>query len=121
MTDSWRPPAFINAPLSVLEIHGDADTDLEYCGQTPHLEWGASFMILPSVDQDMAFWAQMNGLPPPSESLCTNGVPTPGVTGYTISGNGVTLQFIDNVGAGHVWPTWAYQSIWQFFAANQRY
>ena len=121
MTDSWRPPAFINAPLSVLEIHGDADTDLEYCGQTPHLEWSASFMILPSVDQDMAFWAQMDGLPPPSESLCTNGVPTPGVTGYTISGNGVTLQFIDNVGAGHVWPTWAYQSIWQFFAANQRY
>jgi polyhydroxybutyrate depolymerase len=121
MTDSWQPPATINTPLSVLEIHGDADTDLNYCGQTPHLQWGASFMILPSVDQDMAFWAKVNGLLPPSQFLCTSGSPTPGVTGYTIPGNGVTLEFIDNVGGGHVWPTWAYQTVWEFFVANERH
>jgi poly(3-hydroxybutyrate) depolymerase len=113
-TDAWTPPTKIAAPVSVLEIHGDADTDLEYCGSYPHIQWGATWMRLPSVDTDIAFWAAMDGLPAPTVELCANGKPS-GATGETLSGAGVEVEFLDNPGGGHVWPSWAYATIVQFF------
>lgn len=122
LTDSWAPPASIGTPVSVLEIHGDADTDLEYCGQVPHLQWGATYMNLPSVDVDMKFWTTVNKCAAPTVQLCTNGSPTPNVTGLTATGcsSGVEVQFIDNVGGGHIWPSWAYNTVVQFLLSHPR-
>lgn len=120
MSDPWQPPATLSSPVSVLEIHGDADEDLFYCGQTPHQQWTISYMTLPSVDQDMAYWTSVNGLPAPTVSLCTNGAPTPGVTGEMITNGSTTVQFIDNVSAGHIWPSWAFQTVTQFFLAHPK-
>jgi polyhydroxybutyrate depolymerase len=120
MTDPWQPPARISSPVSVLEIHGDADADLPYCGQAPHQQWTISFLVLPSVDDDVAYWARVNGLPAPTLSLCTGGAPTSSVTTETLTNGATTVQFIDDVGEGHLWPRWAFQAVTEFFAAHPK-
>jgi polyhydroxybutyrate depolymerase len=121
MADPFLPPLPVSS-ISVLEIHGDADPVLQYCGARPHSQWSIDFMTLPSVDQDMTYWQHANACLPPDVRLCTDGSPTPNVYGLTSTGcrDGVEVQFIDNPGGGHVWPSWAYETISQFFATHEK-
>lgn len=121
LADPFLPP-MPASPISVLEIHGDADMDLPYCGSQPHSQWSINFLSLPSVDQDMTYWQRANACLPSGVQLCTNGTPTPNVYGFTATGcaNGAEVQFMDNPDGGHVWPSWAYETISQFFMAHQR-
>ena len=121
MTDGWTAPPKPFAKISVLEMHGDADADLPYCGNTPHYNnWDLTGMTLPSVDVDMNFWLAANGLPANRKPLCTAGAPSAGVDGVDEVGNGVEVQFVREIGVGHVWPSADYQTVWSFFAAHPK-
>lgn len=121
MTDPFMPPV-LSDPVSVLEIHGDADPVLEYCGSTPHAQWSIDFLTLASVDEDMAYWQHADSCLPSGVQLCTKGAPTPDVYGLTASGcaNGVEVKFIDNPGGEHIWPLWAYPTISEFFLSHPK-
>lgn len=124
MTDAWTAPPAPAAPISVLELHGDADTDLPYCGSTPNVHWALSFLNLPPVDVDVNFWLQADGLPPNPTPLCSgtgsSAVPTVDVDGVDVVGNGVEVKFVRELGVGHVWPSTAYSTVWQFFAGRTK-
>ncbi len=51
--DVWKDPSQCNptAPVAVLQVHGDADTEVPYQGST----------LEPSAPQSVATWAQKNG------------------------------------------------------------
>lgn len=92
------------APISVLDLQGDADTTVPYCGGRRVL-WNEK-LVLASLDQTSDYWIQSNvcsltDIP----QLCTNGTPTPGVEGLDITGcNGNTeVQFVRRNGVGHVY------------------
>jgi len=122
ITDCFSPPNPVS-PVSVLELHGDADTTLPYCGSQPHVQWGANFLTLPSVDVDMNYWIQANSCSSYStQPLCTNGAPTAGVNGQDATGcnGGVEVKFVRELGVGHVWGGTTINTVWQFFSAHPK-
>lgn len=101
-------------PVSVLELHGDADLTIPYCGGT-FSGWGEYRVAIPSVDSDMNYWLAADGLPSNLTPLC-------GATGATaqanlevVGPNGVEVQFVRELGLGHAYRSWATGMIWEFF------
>lgn len=120
MTDSFTIPAPA-APVSVLEYHGDEDTDQIYCGASPHNQWGQTSLTLASVDQAVNYWLSSDGLPPNPTPLCTNGSPSPGVDGVDEADNGIEVKFIREIGLGHVNNlngSGLPDAIWSFFSTH---
>jgi len=119
MTNTFSPAPPLTF-ISVLELHGDADTDLEYCGSSPHNQWGETGLTLASMDDSLNYWLSANGLPANSTLLCTNGLPTAGVNGYDAIGNGVEVNFVRELGVGHEWLSTTYATVWNFFVAHPK-
>lgn len=122
ITDCFTPltPA---APISVLELHGDADPLLPYCGQSPKSLWGETGLTLASVDQTVNYWMQANACTNyVAQSLCANSAPAAGVNGQDATGcnGGVEVKFVREVGVGHAWLPTSFATVWQFFAAHQK-
>ena len=98
-------------PTSVLHIHGTADPRIRYDGgpgsgvATP--DGG------PSPPDLNAFWRNIDRCAPPSAT--TNGAVTTSAADCP-DGRSVVLVTVD--GGGHEWPSFATQTLWQFFAAH---
>jgi len=110
-------------PVSVFEMHGDQDTEVEYCGGTGWF-WGGLHDDLPSVDDSVNFWITANACTTRSttKTLCTNGVPTEGVNSQDATGcsNGVEVVFTRELGVGHQWVHGTEAKVWAFFRSHRR-
>jgi polyhydroxybutyrate depolymerase len=123
MTDCFALPAS-TTPVSVLEMHGDVDAVLPYCGLAPKTIWNETGLTLGSVDDDVSYWKNANECTNASttESLCNNGQPTTSVDNQDATGcaGGVEVRFVRQVGQGHVWGQGTEKVVWQFFSTHFR-
>ncbi|HTY33281.1 alpha/beta hydrolase family esterase [Mycobacterium sp.] len=97
-------------PTSVIHIHGTTDRLVPYNG-------GQGFSVIngPSVPEVNAFWRNVDRCGAPAAT--TSGPVTTSTAGCA-EGRSVVLVTVD--GAGHEWPPFATQTLWQFFAAHPR-
>ncbi|OBG36227.1 PHB depolymerase family esterase [Mycobacterium sp. E3198] len=97
-------------PTSVMHIHGTIDRLVPYGG-------GQGFSVIngPSVPEVNAFWRGVDHCGAPA--VTTSG-PVTTSTADCAEGRGVVLVTV--AGAGHEWPPFASQALWQFFAAHPR-
>lgn len=107
-------------PVSVIELHGDQDTTIPYCGGNKFNGWGEGGVATPSADVDVNFWLAADGLPSNITPLCT-GTTVTGVYKVSIRGaNGVEVQFVREIGVPHSYLSWATGMIWEFFNNHGR-
>lgn len=97
-------------PISVMHIHGTADTLVPYGGGQ-----GYSVINGPAVPTVNAFWRNVDRCGAPSAT--TNG-PVTALTAGCADNRGVVLITIGQ--GGHDWPEFATQELWTFFAAHPR-
>nr|WP_246540997.1 PHB depolymerase family esterase [Mycobacterium spongiae] len=96
--------------VSVMHIHGTNDPRVYYTGEP-----GSGFAHIdgPPVPALNAFWRNVDRCSPPVAT--TDGLVT--TSRATCPDNrSVALVTVD--GAGHQWPSFATQMLWQFFSAN---
>jgi polyhydroxybutyrate depolymerase len=107
-------------PVSVIELHGDKDETIPYCGGTLFNGWGESNLVTPSVDVDVNFWLAADRLLANPTPLCT-GTTVNGVYEISIQGsNGVGVEFVREIDVSHTYYTSATGLIWQFFSTHGR-
>jgi polyhydroxybutyrate depolymerase len=97
-------------PLSVMHIHGTADSLVPYGGGP-----GYSVINGPPVPEVNAFWRNVDQCGAPSAT--TSGPVTTSTAGCA-EGRGVVLVTVDQ--GGHDWPDFATRELWEFFAAHPR-
>ncbi|KKC03806.1 alpha/beta hydrolase family esterase [Mycobacterium nebraskense] len=97
-------------PASIMHIHGTADRLVPYGG-------GQGFSVIngPSVPTVNTFWRNVDQCANP---VTTTDGPVTTSTAGCAGNRGVTLITIDQ--GGHEWPSFAAQTLWQFFAAHPR-
>jgi len=98
------------APISVIHLHGTADTRIRYDGGP-----GEGFANIdgPPVQDVIARWREVARCDPPTSSM--DGTVT---TSASDCPGGVTVELITIAGGGHEWPATATDTIWRFFAAH---
>ncbi|KGI69765.1 esterase [Mycolicibacterium rufum] len=89
-------PCAPSRPVSVLEVHGDADPVVPFGGGPMVGRGGPSVIVSAPAMADR--WRAVNGCPPPAV--------TPGRTVSTGCADGTVVDFVTISGGGHVWPTW---------------
>jgi polyhydroxybutyrate depolymerase len=98
-------------PTSVMHIHGTADPRIRYDGSpgsgvaTPN---GG-----PSMPDLNAFWRNVDGCAAPTST--TDGSVTTSTAGCP---EGRSVVLVTVTGGGHEWPSFATQTLWDFFAAH---
>ncbi|SPM32890.1 Poly(3-hydroxybutyrate) depolymerase [Mycobacterium rhizamassiliense] len=97
-------------PTSVMHIHGTADHLVPYGGGP-----GYSVIDGPPIPDVNAFWRRVDQCGAPAAT--TDGPVTTSTAGCA-DNRGVVLITIDQ--GGHDWPSWAAQTLWQFFATHAR-
>ncbi|BBX68420.1 alpha/beta hydrolase family esterase [Mycolicibacterium psychrotolerans] len=107
-------PCAPSRPVSVLEVHGDADPVVPFTGGPMVGRGGPSDILSAPAMADR--WRAINGCPPP--------VTTPGRSVSTGCADGTEVDFVTIPGGGHVWPmSWPFdasQASADFFAAHGR-
>jgi len=99
-------------PTSVMHIHGTADRLIRYNGAPGA---GVAHINGPPVTELNAFWRNVDHCATPVTS--TSGTVTTSTAGCA-DNRSVVLITVD--GGGHVWPNFATEKLWQFFAAHPR-
>ena len=97
-------------PTSVMHIHGTADRLIRYDGERG---LGVAQIDGPSVPDLNASWRNVDRCPPPA--VTTDGSVTTSASDCP-DGRSVVLITVD--GGGHEWPSFATQTLWQFFASH---
>jgi polyhydroxybutyrate depolymerase len=104
-------------PVSILHIHGMADTSVPYSGNTTPAASG----VFESVEQSIATFVALDGCPPAPE-VKQHGLVTHTAYGPCRDGSAVELYSLQ--GIGHFWPPTAIlpasQIIWNFFVAHPK-
>jgi poly(3-hydroxybutyrate) depolymerase len=109
-------------PVSIIELHGDIDATLRYCGGTFWPLPNQPKVSSPSVDVDMNYWLTADGLPPNLSPLCTLGQPTRNVfrlDSKSLDGR-IEVQFVREAGLDHTYQAWTISSTWEFFSTHGR-
>jgi polyhydroxybutyrate depolymerase len=97
-------------PTSVRQIHGTDDTRIRYGGGEGDGFANINGPPVPEVDR---FWRRVDGCADPTVDTVE------AVTTSTAAcADGRTVELATVAGAGHVWPDFATQSLWDFFAAH---
>ncbi|HUJ94109.1 MAG TPA: PHB depolymerase family esterase [Terriglobales bacterium] len=110
-----------SGPVSLFECHGAKDTFVPSCGGTKAI-WGKTKEPFASMDDDLNFWLQTDGLPPNPSPFCTaeggsfTGVPY--VDEKTASGVEV-LMYLDYEN-GHPCEAYWPQIVWGFFLTHAK-
>ena len=113
------------APISVQEWHGTADTGVPPCNNGV-VKFNKLKVTLATVDQSFNYWVQnpVNACTQlqTQQTLCTNGLPTPGMTGNDATGctNNVEVQFVWEQNVGHIEDQANNAARWQFFATHPK-
>jgi poly(3-hydroxybutyrate) depolymerase len=105
--------------ISVLEIHGDVDQTVLYCGGGFY-GWGEHNVPTAGADVDVNFWLAADGFAPNPTPLCS-GTTTTSVSSLDFrNGNGVEVEFLRMRGVGHIYKGWISGAAWEFFATHGR-
>lgn len=112
------------APVSVQEWHGTADTGLSPCDYGTTKYSGVTF-TLDTVDDTFNYWVQQNDCTTlqTSQTLCTNGQATPGLSGNVATGcknSNMEVQFIWEEGVGHDWKSTNNNARWLFLSSHPK-
>lgn len=114
------------APISVQEWHGTLDTNLWPCNYGTTKYSGVTF-TLDTVDDTFNYWAGPNAnactVFQTTQTLCTNGEPTPGLSGNIATGcsaSNVEVQFIWEWNVAHSYQQQNNTARWLFFAAHPK-
>jgi polyhydroxybutyrate depolymerase len=99
-------------PTSVIHIHGTADQNIRYEGGRGD---GVAHINGPPVLEINEFWRIVDQCGAPVAR--TDGSVTTS-TAECAENRGVVLITVD--GGGHEWPSFATQTLWQFFSAHRR-
>jgi polyhydroxybutyrate depolymerase len=99
-------------PTSIMHIHGTADRIIRYEGGRGE---GFAHINGPPVPKLNAFWRNVDHCGAPA--VTTSGPVTTSTAGCP-DNRSVELVTVD--GAGHQWPRFATEKLWQFFAAHRR-
>src|ERR1700722_7171340 len=114
-------------PVSIIELHGDADPTLEYCGDNNFFPLpNEPAVSVPSMDVDVNYWLPADGLGSNPTPLCSDGAASPTVfrvdsrssNGQT--GQTVEVQFVREIGYVHTYESWTISSTWEFFSTHGR-
>ncbi len=121
--DSPSPPIPPpSRPVSILELHGDADPILGYCGGTLLPTPNGPSVTVPSVDVDVNYWLAADGLGANAATLCSNGAPSANV--FQLDSKSPTgrteVQFVRELSYGHTYGAWNISSTWEFFSTHAR-
>lgn len=124
---SAPPPVLVPgdalAPISVQEWHGTEDTVEPPCNYGTSSFSGLDY-YMDTVDDTFNYWVQQNQCTTyqTSQTLCTDGSPTPGLAGNIATGctNGGEVQFIWESGVGHAWEPSNNTARWLFLAAHPK-
>jgi polyhydroxybutyrate depolymerase len=109
-------------PVSIIELHGDADPTLEYCGGNFYPVPNQPAVTVPSMDVDLNYWLTADGLGSNPTPLCSNGEVSANVFRLdSKSANGQTeVQFVREMGYAHTYEAWTISSTWEFFSTHGR-
>ncbi|AQT78759.1 polyhydroxybutyrate depolymerase [Mycolicibacterium litorale] len=97
-------------PMSVLHIHGTADRLIRYDGQPGT---GVAHIDGPPVPELNAFWRGVDGCDAPATTVAGNVT-----TSVATCPGGRSVELVTVAGGGHEWPSFATQTLWDFFAAH---
>lgn len=104
-------------PVSILEMHGDQDPTIGYCGGTFY-GWGQGRINVPSVDFDLAYWTAADGFSGNPPALCAGQIPT---AVYSPDFKGAAeIQFVREIGFGHTYKQATIAAVWEFFNTHSR-
>jgi poly(3-hydroxybutyrate) depolymerase len=110
-------------PVSIIELHGDADPTLDYCGDNNFYPVpNEPAVTVPSMDVDVNYWLAADGLGSNSTPLCSDGAVSPTVfrvDSRSASGQ-VEVQFVREMGYVHTYEAWTISSTWEFFSTHGR-
>jgi len=110
-----------SGPVSLFECHGVNDTFVPNCGGTRAI-WGKTKEPFASMDDDLNFWLQADGLPANQAPFCTaEGGSLTGVPSVDEKAtNGVeVLMYLDYVN-GHPCEAYWPQIVWGFFLTHPK-
>lgn len=122
------PPQFpLNpplAPIAVQEWHGTLDKNLWPCNYGTTKYSGVKF-YLDTVDDTFDYWVQQNACTvlQTTQTLCTNGQPTPNLSGNDATGcaaSNIEVQFIWEQNVAHSWQNQNDTARWLFMAAHAK-
>jgi polyhydroxybutyrate depolymerase len=118
-------PSLPSRPISVIEFHGTVDQNVPYCGGSHRTVWKEPGNTIASTQESINYWVAANGCSKlsTSEPVCTsNQGANPKFAGLQATNcmNGVEVQFVPELGYGHVWVPGTETIIWRFFAAHGR-
>jgi polyhydroxybutyrate depolymerase len=104
-------------PVSVLEMHGDTDPTIPYCGGT-FSGWGEENLDVPSVDVDVDYWLAADGLPKDIPLCGKNGI----LPRFEVqrANQSVEVQFLRELGFGHTYHQSTIAIVWEFFSTHGR-
>ena len=117
--NSVPPP--IQFPVSVLDLQGDVDKTVLYCGGKRNY-WQETNLLLASLDQTAGYWLASDSCTDSVPRLCTGGKPTNGVDGLDAAScsKGVEVRFVREIGIGHQWMPGTETTMLNFFLAHLR-
>jgi polyhydroxybutyrate depolymerase len=104
-------------PISVLEMHGDVDTTIPYCGGT-FSGWGEGKLTVPSIDVDADYWLAADGIGG-FAVLCGTGNEPTGF-GWLRTNGTVEVQFVRELDFAHTFRQSTIAMVWQFFSTHGR-
>lgn len=112
------------APISVQEWHGTEDNELPPCDYGTTV-YSAITYYLDTVDDTFNYWVGQNKCTvlQTTQTLCTNGEATPGLSGNTATGctgNNIEVQFNWEEGLAHGWKSGNDTTRWLFMAAHPK-
>jgi polyhydroxybutyrate depolymerase len=111
-------PCKPKGPVSVIHVHGLADTSVPYTGGSYP---GYPSMVFPSVDESIAAWVKLDGC---SDEKQVEVQGTVTHTAYASCQAGTAVELYAIAGLDHHWPQpeeWpASQTIWEFFEAHPK-
>jgi polyhydroxybutyrate depolymerase len=105
-------------PVSVIHVHGLADTSVPYAGGSYP---GRPSMVFPSAEESIAAWVELDGC---SGEARVNEQGIVMHTAYASCKDNTAVELYAIEGLAHTWPqpeVWpASQAIWEFFAAHPK-
>jgi len=112
-------------PVSVIEFHGTLDDNVPYCGGSGRTAWKEPGNTVASTEDSTQYWVAANVCHQVStnQPTCTRGrQPNPDFTGLVASScsKNVVVEFVPEVGVGHLWVKGTESVIWDFFASHGR-
>lgn len=105
-------------PVSVLMMHGDADTTLYYCGGM-FAGWGNGKVSTPSVDTDLNYWLAADGMPVNATPLCSGNFPAD-TQRLDFRQGSTEVEFVRLGGYGHQFFWWEVSAAFEFFSTHGR-